>query len=67
MFCQEAYKWLSRWWLSEAPAPDSLVEAPAPLEPESALNCTTTGQIRTALGGETVLSLSGAEPRVESG
>jgi dienelactone hydrolase len=62
---QEAYKWLSRWWRSESPAPESLVEAPAPLEPESALNCTTTGQIRTALGGENVLSLSRAEPRME--
>ena len=62
---QEAFKWLSSWWRSEIPAPEALVEAPAPLEPEAALYCTTTGQIRTALGGETVFSLSRAEGRIQ--
>jgi pimeloyl-ACP methyl ester carboxylesterase len=62
---QEAFKWLSRWWRSETPSPEALVEAPAPLEPEAALYCTTTGQIRTALGGETVSSLTRAEGRIQ--
>jgi cephalosporin-C deacetylase-like acetyl esterase len=62
---QEAFKWLSRWWRSETPAPEALVEAPAPLEPEAALYCTTTGQVRTALGGETVFSLNRAEGRIQ--
>ena len=62
---QEAFKWLSRWWRSEIPTPEALVEAPAPLEPEAALYCTTSGQIRTALGGETVFSLSRAEGRIQ--
>ena len=62
---QEAFKWLSRWWRSETPGAEALVEAPAPLEPEAALYCTTTGQVRTALGGETVFSLNRAEGRIQ--
>jgi dienelactone hydrolase len=62
---QEAFKWLSRWWRSETPSAEALVEAPAPLEPEAALYCTTTGQVRTALGGETVFSLNRADGRIQ--
>jgi cephalosporin-C deacetylase-like acetyl esterase len=62
---REAYKWLSRWWRSETPTAESLVDPPTPLEPEARLFATTTGQVRTALGGETVFSLSRAEGRIE--
>jgi dienelactone hydrolase len=56
-----AYRWLSRWLRGADPAPETLAEEPIALEPESALMCTFTGQVRTALGGETVFSLNRAE------
>jgi dienelactone hydrolase len=56
-----AYEWLSRWLTGSAPAAASLQEDRAPLEPEAALTCTVTGQVKTALGGETVFSLNRAE------
>ncbi len=58
---QAAYDWLSRWLRGAAPAAGSLQEERAPLESEAALTCTTTGQVKTALGGETVFSLNRAE------
>ncbi|MGH9662670.1 MAG: alpha/beta hydrolase [Bryobacteraceae bacterium] len=56
-----AYEWLSRWLEGRAPDAARLQEERAPLEPEAALACTTTGQVKTALGGETVFSLNRAE------
>jgi dienelactone hydrolase len=56
-----AYRWLSRWLRGVEPAAGDLPENPIVLEPESALACTTTGQVKTALGGETVFSLNRAE------
>jgi cephalosporin-C deacetylase-like acetyl esterase len=56
-----AYRWLSRWLRGTDPSADSLAEEPILLEPESALACTTTGQVKTALGGETVFTLNRAE------
>jgi cephalosporin-C deacetylase-like acetyl esterase len=55
---EAAYTWLSRWLLSKTPSADSLPEPPTAIEPETTLSCTTTGQVKTALGGETVSSLS---------
>ena len=56
-----AYEWLSRWLAGSAPSAASLQEERAPLESEAALTCTVTGQVKTALGGETVFSLNRAE------
>ena len=56
-----AYRWLHRWFRGGEPAADSLPEAPIVLETEAALACTTTGQVKTSLGGETVSSLNRAE------
>ena len=56
-----AYEWLSRWLSGSAPKPETLAEERGPIEPESALTCTVTGQVKTALGGETVFSLNRAE------
>ncbi|MGH9674608.1 MAG: alpha/beta hydrolase [Bryobacteraceae bacterium] len=56
-----AYEWLSRWLNGTTPAADTLKEERWPLEPEEALRCTTTGQVRTALAGETVFTLNRAE------
>jgi dienelactone hydrolase len=57
------YRWLAKWFgfgLPE-PAPESLVEAPINLESETTLACTLSGQVKTSLGGETVVSLSRAD------
>ena len=59
---QGAYRWLSRWLRGAEPAASDLREEPIVLEPDSALSCTTTGQVKTSLGGETVSSLNRAEP-----
>jgi dienelactone hydrolase len=56
-----AYEWLSRWLAGSTPAPATLQEERAVLESEAALTCTVTGQVKTALGGETVFSLNAAE------
>jgi dienelactone hydrolase len=56
-----AYEWLSRWFSGSAPAPATLQEERGILESETALMCTITGQVKTALGGETVFSLNRAE------
>jgi len=61
---QAAYAWLSRWWRSETPGPEALAEPPTAIEPEAALHCTITGQVRTSLGGETVFTLNRAEGKV---
>ena len=60
---QGAYRWLSRWLRHTEPTAAELAEQPIVLEPDSALACTTTGQVKTALGGETVFSLNRAEAR----
>jgi cephalosporin-C deacetylase-like acetyl esterase len=56
-----AYEWLSRWLAKSEPAAGTLQEERAPIEPDTALTCTVTGQVKTALGGETVFSLNRAE------
>ena len=56
-----AYRWLSQWLRGVEPSSAELAEETIVLEPESALACTTTGQVRTALGGETVSTLNRAE------
>jgi len=58
---QGAYRWLSRWLRGAEPTASDLREEPIVLEPDSALACTTTGQVKTSLGGETVYSLNRAE------
>jgi dienelactone hydrolase len=58
---QGAYRWLSRWLRGAEPTTSDLREEPIVLEPDSALSCTTTGQVKTSLGGETVYSLNRAE------
>ena len=55
-----AYNWLSRWLKgSEDRAPEQEVK----VEDEEDLRCTTSGQVATSLGGETVFSLN--EKRME--
>ena len=56
-----AYEWLSRWLNGAAPAAETLKEEPWAIEPEDALAATTTGQVKTALGGETVFTLNRSE------
>jgi dienelactone hydrolase len=58
---QGAYRWLSRWLRGAEPTASDLREDPIVVEPDSALACTTTGQVKTSLGGETVYSLNRAE------
>jgi cephalosporin-C deacetylase-like acetyl esterase len=55
------YRWLAKWFGLPEPAPERLVEAPIALESETTLACTLSGQAKTALGGETVVSLSRAD------
>lgn len=55
-----AYEWLSRWLAESTPAATTLQEERVPLESDGALTCTLTGQVKTALGGETVFSLNRA-------
>ncbi|MSS73891.1 MAG: hypothetical protein EXS64_20760 [Candidatus Latescibacteria bacterium] len=52
---QAARRWLARWW--GLPAPPE-VEEPVEILPEEALNCTETGQVGTALGGENPFTLN---------
>jgi len=47
--------WLARWW--GLPGPPE-VEEPVEVLPEEALRCTETGQVGTALGGETPFTLN---------
>ena len=56
-----AYIWLSRWLRGTEPAADTLPEKPILLDTEASLASTTTGQVKTALGGETVFSLNRAD------
>jgi len=56
-----AYEWLSRWLNGTTPAAGTLKEERWPLEPDEALTCTTTGQVKTALGGETLFTLNRAQ------
>jgi cephalosporin-C deacetylase-like acetyl esterase len=56
-----AYGWLSQWLIGTPAAAGSFEEERMPLESEAVLTCTTTGQVKTALGGETVYSLNRAE------
>jgi pimeloyl-ACP methyl ester carboxylesterase len=58
---QGAYRWLSRWLRGAEPPAADLQEQPIVVESDAALACTTTGQVKTALGGETVSSLNRAE------
>jgi len=53
-----AWQWLCRWWNGTDPPAASLEEPSAPIETDRTLACTTTGQVKTALGGETILSLN---------
>jgi cephalosporin-C deacetylase-like acetyl esterase len=55
------YRWLAKWFDLPEPAPESLVERPITLESENVLACTLSGQVKTSLGGETVVSLSRAD------
>ena len=52
-----AYQWLSRWMLDREAAPESLAEPATEIESQADLAATATGQVRTALGGETILTL----------
>jgi cephalosporin-C deacetylase-like acetyl esterase len=58
---EAACAWLTRWLGPSLPATANHVEQPTAIEAESALFCTTTGQVKTALGGETIFSLNRAE------
>ena len=51
----ESYRWFSRWLKG---VEDQDPEAPVTTESEEELNCTSTGQVLTALTGETVFSLN---------
>jgi cephalosporin-C deacetylase-like acetyl esterase len=54
----EAAAWLNRWLGgARSPVPE-IQEASNALESAAALRCTATGQVSSALGGESVLSLS---------
>jgi cephalosporin-C deacetylase-like acetyl esterase len=55
------YRWLANWFGLPEPAPESLAERPMALESETTLACTLSGQVKTSLGGETVVSLSRAD------
>ncbi|MCZ2079167.1 MAG: acetylxylan esterase [Bryobacterales bacterium] len=55
--------WLARWLPVPAPPAAQTAERPLQLERESNLACTMTGQIVTALGGETLFSLNRTEAR----
>ncbi len=57
-----AQEWLSRWLRPENHVDDAPEPAGA-LESEASLACTLTGQVKTALGGETVFSLLRDEAR----
>jgi cephalosporin-C deacetylase-like acetyl esterase len=50
-----AYRWMNRWLKGRDV---SLADAGAELETEETLSCTSTGQVQTSLGGETVFSLN---------
>ncbi len=52
---EEATAWIRQWMNSGTEASTG---RPAPLEPVSELKATSTGQVTTALGGETVFSLT---------
>ena len=53
-----AYRWLNRW-LKGVDAP--IAEPEMEIESEADLRCTETGQVISALGGETIFSLNRAE------
>lgn len=53
-----AYRWMNRW-LKGVDAP--IVEPEMEIESEVDLRCTETGQVTSALGGETIFSLNRAE------
>lgn len=53
-----AYRWMNRW-LKGVDAP--IAEPEMEIESEADLRCTTTGQVTSALGGETIFSLNRAE------
>jgi dienelactone hydrolase len=55
------YRWLATRFGLPEPSPESLVERPIALESEATLACTLTGQVKTALGGESVVSMSRAD------
>jgi cephalosporin-C deacetylase-like acetyl esterase len=50
-----AYAWMSKWLKGQD---DDGVEPKFPLATEAELQCTTTGQVTTSLGGETVFTLN---------
>lgn len=55
---EATYRWFQKW-LNHRPD-DEGVEAKFDVEPASRLNATSTGQLATSLGGETVQSLNAA-------
>lgn len=55
---EATYRWFQKW-LNNRPD-DEGVEANFDVEPASRLNATSTGQVATSLGGETVQSLNAA-------
>lgn len=55
---EASYRWFAKWLQNEDS--DSGVEPPHTIEAEADLNATTTGQVATSLGGETVWSLNRA-------
>lgn len=52
---EATYRWLTQWVQGKE---DDGKEAPAQTEPDASLNVTSTGQVATSLGGETVQSLN---------
>ncbi len=57
---EAAYRWLSRWLRPSEPEPASYEEPSTAIESEADLAATETGQVRTALGGESILSVNRA-------
>ncbi len=57
---EAAYRWLSRWLRLAEPEPASYEEPSTAIESGADLAATETGQVRTALGGESILSLNRA-------
>jgi len=57
---ESAYRWLSRWLRGAEPEPGSYDEPPTSIEADMDLAATETGQVRSSLGGETILSANRA-------
>ena len=62
-----AFQWLSRWLLGREASPESLAEPATAIESEADLAATATGQVSTALGGESMLTLLQTEAQAAAG